>query len=198
MANNIMTVGKTTKTERKEEKTMKYTKAQYSKNYKLTYKEYNIVRKIAFIVMQNKNNKIYNDKTVDPASKRFYKYDEIYKAIIKKPTTEIQDLIDRYQEHQEKQELIREGQVIQREQELKAHQEQVDKYFKRIQEIKTHNLETFINRIKGTPEERTKALNWFNTLSYAQQESVINKVDNYLFKQQHEETEIATSYIENM
>ena len=198
MANNIMTVGKTTKTERKEEKTMKYTKAQYSKNYKLTYKEYNIVRKIAFIVMQNKNNKIYNDKTVDPASKRFYKYDEIYKAIIKKPTTEIQDLIDRYQEHQEKQELLREGQVIQREQELKAHQEQVDKYFKRIQEIKTHNLETFINRIKGTPEERTKALNWFNTLSYAQQESVINKVDNYLFKQQHEETEIATSYIENM
>ena len=198
MANNIMTVGKTTRTERKEEKTMKYTKAQYSKNYKLTYKEYNIVRKIAFIVMQNKNNKIYNDKTVDPASKRFYKYDEIYKAIIKKPTTEIQDLIDRYQEHQEKQELLREGQVIQREQELKAHQEQVDKYFKRIQEIKTHNLETFINRIKGTPEERTKALNWFNTLSYAQQESVINKVDNYLFKQQHEETEIATSYIENM
>lgn len=198
MANNIKTVGKTTKTERKEEQTMKYTKAQYSKNYKLTYKEYNIVRKLAFIVMQNKNNKIYNDKTVDPASKRFYKYDEIYKAIIKKPITEIQDLIDRYQEHQEKQELLREGQVIQREQELKAHQEQVDKYFKRIQEIKTHNLETFINRIKGTPEERTKALNWFNTLTYDQQESVINKVDNYLFRQQHEEAEVATSYIENM
>lgn len=198
MANNIKTVGKTTKTERKEEQTMKYTKAQYSKNYKLTYKEYNIVRKLAFIVMQNKNNKIYNDKTIDPASKRFYKYDEIYKAIIKRPTTEIQDLIDRYQEHQEKQELLREGQVIQREQELKAHQEQVDKYFKRIQEIKTHNLETFINRIKGTPEERTKALNWFNTLTYDQQESVINKVDNYLFRQQHEEAEVATSYIENM
>ena len=198
MANNIKTVGKTTKTERKEETTMKYTKAQYSKNYKLTYKEYNIVRKLAFIVMQNKNNKIYNDKTVDPATKRYFKYDEIYKAIIKKPKAEIQDLVSKYLEHQEKQELLREGQVIQREQELKAHQEQVDKYFKRIQEIKTHNLETFINRIKGTPEERTKALNWFNTLTYDQQESVINKVDNYLFRQQHEEAEVATSYIENM
>ena len=71
--------------------------------YKLDYKEHNILKQAAFVIMQHKNNIIYNsDKPHN--KKKFIKYNQTLAILYKTNTREqLLDIIDRYQRHQEKQ-----------------------------------------------------------------------------------------------
>ena len=81
----------TTKPKRKEEQTM----------YKLNYKEHIILKQAAYLIMQNHNNKEYNS---DKQNKQFIKYNQTLQILYKTKTKEqLLDIIDKYQQHQEKQ-----------------------------------------------------------------------------------------------
>lgn len=86
----MSTQNKTTKPKRKEEQNM----------YKLNYKEHNILKQAAFIIMKNYNQKQYNS---DKPNKQFIKYNQTLQLLYKKPKEELLDIIDRYLTSQEKQ-----------------------------------------------------------------------------------------------
>jgi hypothetical protein len=181
------TVGKTTV--RKESAQM------FNKEYKLDYKEYSQAKQVAFRIMQIHNNRLYKDTTISFRDKKFLKYDETLKMLLSKSREDILAVIAK---HTQEMEIEQEAKIYTREQELTKYQEQVDAYFNKVAEAKQKKLVEFINKIKGTPEEKQEALAWFRSLTYDQQQTVINKVDNYFYQQEHEEIEIPTSYLENL
>jgi hypothetical protein len=181
------TVGKTTV--RKESAQM------FNKEYKLDYKEYSQAKQVAFRIMQIHNNRLYKDTTISFRDKKFLKYDETLKMLLSKSREDILAVIAK---HTQEMEIEQEANIYTREQELTKYQEQVDAYFNKVAEAKQKKLVEFINKIKGTPEEKQEALAWFRSLTYDQQQTVINKVDNYFYQQEHEEIEIPTSYLENL
>ena len=79
-----------TKPNRKEEQTM----------YKLNYKEHQVLKQAAYLIMQNHNNKEYNS---DKQNKQFIKYNQTLTILYRKPQSELLDIIDRYQTYIEKQ-----------------------------------------------------------------------------------------------
>jgi len=181
------TVGKTTV--RKERAQM------FNKEYKLDYKEYSQAKQVAFRIMQIHNNRLYTNTTILYKDKKFLKYDETLKMLLSKPREDILAIIAK---HTQDMEIEQEAKIYTREQELTKYQEQVEAYFNKVAEAKQKKLVEFINKIKGTKEERLEALTWFRSLTYDQQQTVINKVDNYFYQQEHEEIEIPTSYLENL
>lgn len=69
--------------------------------YKLNYKEHIILKQAAYLIMQNHNNKEYNS---DKQNKQFIKYNQTLQILYKTKTKEqLLDIIDNYQQHQEKQ-----------------------------------------------------------------------------------------------
>lgn len=69
--------------------------------YKLDYKEHMILKQAAYLIMQNHNNKEYNS---DKPNKQFLKYNQTLQILYKTRTkVQLLDIIDRYQQHQEKQ-----------------------------------------------------------------------------------------------
>ena len=69
--------------------------------YKLNYKEHIILKQAAYLIMQNHNNKEYNS---DKQNKQFIKYNQTLQILYKTKTKEqLLDIIDKYQQHQEKQ-----------------------------------------------------------------------------------------------
>lgn len=181
------TVGKTTV--RKESAQM------FNKEYKLDYKEYSQAKQVAFRIMQIHNNRLYKDTTISFRDKKFLKYDETLKMLLSYSREEILAIIAK---HTQDMEVEQEAKIYTREQELTKYQEQVDAYFNKVAEAKQKKLVEFINKIKGTPQEKQEALAWFRSLTYDQQQTVINKVDNYFYQLEHEEIEIPTSYLENL
>lgn len=195
---------------RKEEQDMKYnndykrsykdkttgqTVIYYSK-YRYDLKEYAQIRQLAFIKMKQYNQKLYNNKDINYKDKKFINHEEALKRILKLPKADVLAALDNYKQQQE---LKQEAKIKQRMQQLEKAEEAANRYFTAIELKKRHNLEVFINRIKeGTPEEKTKALNWFNSLTPELQEETINKVDNYLHTAEHQDIEISIEYIEDM
>jgi len=164
----------------------------YYSNYRYEYKEYNQVKKIAFILMQQYNNKLYNNKEIDYNNKNFITYKEALKRVLQLPKQEVLAAIETYNN---KQQLKREAKVYQRLQQLEEAEQKANKYFTTVQLKKEQSLIRFIEGIKqGDP----KALELFRAMTPEQQEETVNKVDNYLYKQSHQEVEVQLDYIENL
>lgn len=69
--------------------------------YKLNYKEHSILKQAAYLIMQNYNNKIYKSNN---KNKQFIKYNQTLQILYKTKTKEqLLDIIDKYLQHQEKQ-----------------------------------------------------------------------------------------------
>lgn len=158
------------------------TKVYYS-NYRYDYRQYTKIKQMAYTIINN----MYEQNKA-----KGHSYKEILETLMRMPKGEVLALLDKYEE---KQQLKREARVYQRIQLLDQAEEKANKYFTTIQLKKEQSLIRFIEGIKqGDP----KALELFRNMTPEQQEETVNKVDNYLYKQSHQEIEVQLDYIENL
>jgi len=70
-------------------------------DYKLNYTEHNIIKQAAFKIMQHHNNQEYHSTKTN---KHYYKYQQVLTTLYKTKTTEqLQNIIDRFINQQQKQ-----------------------------------------------------------------------------------------------
>lgn len=172
----------------------KLTNQMYYKQIDLQYKQEAILQNIAYIIASNHNQPIYDKKVKG----KYWTTKQVISKYNTYPVKEKQRVIDTYIEQayqnyihyiatkKEEQELEHAKKLVIREKQLTQYQEQVDNYFKEIELKHQASIAKFIQYVKGTPEQKQLALNWFNQLSYNQQEYIINSVDNYQLKDTEE------------
>lgn len=172
----------------------KQTNQTYYKQIDLQYQQEAILQNIAYIIISKHNQPIYDKETKG----KYWTTKQVINKYSTYPLKEKQRVIDTYIEEayqnyihyiatkKEELELEQAKKLAIREKQLTQYQEQVDNYFEQIELKHQASIVKFINYTKGTPEQKQQALDWFNQLSYTQQEQCINSIDNYQLRETEE------------
>lgn len=146
------------------------TTAQFNKEYKLTYKEYQQARQVAYLAMKQYNQKLYKTKT---NNKQFRTYQQTLNILLSKDKYTIQDIIEKYNNITEQAAASREYNRLQQ---LYQVQEQYENILQQQEELQQQRLTTKVqNFITALKTNTTKALDILHSLDYDTQQLYISK-----------------------
>ena len=175
--------------------------------YKLNYKEHQVLKQAAYLIMQNHNNKEYNS---DKQNKQFIKYNQTLQILYRKPQSELLDIIDRYQTYIEKQnnkKLIEHNQshiIVNKLQNLTDQQvEQIATKLQQLEQIYYLDLNTDYNNKQFIKYNQTLQI-LYKTKTKEQLLDIIDRFQTYIEKQtnqkliQHNQSQIMVPKLQNL